>query len=188
MTQWTTEQCTRMQMAGLEAMAGLTRKFFEGFERVMELNFQTTKATLEQAQDGVVKALSVQNPREYVDLQIESIRLATDSAQRYWRQRADIVATTRAEFERVAEAQYTMGKDQFQGLIEGVVNGAASDSTSPLAAWQEAVKATTTLYESMQLTAKQALEVAENSINTATETASNGAPRRTAQASRATAG
>ncbi|MGO4305558.1 phasin family protein [Cupriavidus sp. RAF12] len=180
MTQWTAEQCTKMQMAGLEAMAGLTGKFLEGLEKVMELNIQTAKATLAQAQDGVGKALSAQNPQEFVDLQMESIRLATDNAWRYWRQRADIMATTRAEFERVAEVQYTIGKDQLQGFIEGVVNGAASDSTSPLAAWQEAVKATTTLYESMQLTAKQALEVAENSINTATEAASNGARRRAA--------
>lgn len=86
------------------------------------------------------------------------------------------------------EVQYSIGKDQLQSLIEGVVNGAASDSKSPLAAWQEAVKATTTLYESMQLTAKQALEVAENSINTATEAASNAARRRAAQASHAAAG
>ncbi len=188
MTQWTVEQCTKIQMVGLEAMVGLTGRFFEGFEKVMELNFQTAQATLAQAQDGVGKAVSAQSPQEFIDLQMESVRLAIDNASRYWRQRSDSLATTRGEFERVAEVQYKVGKDQLQGLIEGVMNGAASDSTSPLAVWQEAVKATTTLYESMQLTAKQALEVAENSINTATEAASNGARRRASQVFHATAG
>ncbi|MGO4306506.1 phasin family protein [Cupriavidus sp. RAF12] len=180
MTQWTPEQWTKVQIAGLEAMAGLSGKVLEGIEKVMELNLRTAKATLEQARDGVVKAASAQTPQEIGDLQINLFRLATDNASNYWRQRYDIVAATQAEFVRVAEVQYTTAKDQLQGVIDSVGKGAPSDSMPPLAAWQGAVGATTALYESMQWMAKQALEVAESGFGTATELAMKSARRRAA--------
>lgn len=187
MTQWTVEQCTKAQLAGLEALVGLTNKAVEGFERVAELNLQTMKTTLALTRDGVMKALSVQNPQELVDLQVELFQPAADNVLKYRRQLQDILATTRAEFEKVVEVQYTTSKGQLQGLIDSAVNNAPSGSTAPLAAWHEAVKATTTLYESIQSTAKQAVEVAENSFNMAAAAASNGARHRAAKASAAAA-
>jgi len=180
MTQWTAEQCAKVQLTGLEAMAGLANKTFEGFERVVELNLQTMKTTLAQAREGAMKAPSVQNPQELVELQIQFFQRAADNVLEYRRQLTDILAATRVEFEKVAEAQYTTNMGQLQGLIESAVSNAPSGSTPPLAAWQEAIKATTTLYESMQSTAKQAAEVAENSFNTVAEAASKGVRRRAA--------
>lgn len=183
MTQWTAEQCKKAQLAGLEALVGLTNKAVEGFEKVMELNLQTMKTTMAQTREGVMKALSVQNPQELVGLQIELFRPAADNVLAYRRQLQDILAATRAQFENVVEVQYTTSKGQLQGLLDSAVSNAPSGSTAPLAAWQEAVKATTTLYESMQMTAKQAVEVAENSFNTAAAVASKAARHRAAQAS-----
>jgi hypothetical protein len=71
--------------------------------------------------------------------------------------------------------------------MESAVSNAPTGSTVPLAAWQEAVKATTTFYESMQTTAKQAVQVAESSFNTAAEAASKSMPRRAAKASQVAA-
>ncbi|MCY1272150.1 phasin family protein [compost metagenome] len=187
MTQWTAEQCTKAQLAGLEALVGLTNKAVEGFERVTELNLQTMKTTLALTREGVKKALSVQNPQELVELQVELFQPAADSVLEYRRQLQDILAATRAEFEKVVEVQYTTSKGQLQGLIDSAVSNAPSGSTAPLAAWQEAVKATTTLYESMQSTAKQAVEVAESSFNTVAAAASNGARHHAAKASAAAA-
>lgn len=134
-----------------------------------------------------MKALSVQNPQELIELQIELFQPAADKVLEYRRQLHDILAATRAEFEKIAEVQYTTSKGQLQGLIDSAVSNAPSGSTAPLAAWQEAVKATTALYESMQSTAKQAVEVAENSFNTAAAAASKGARHRAALASPAAA-
>lgn len=183
MTQWTPEQYMKAQLAGLDAIVGLTNKAFEGFEKLTELNLRTMKTTLAQTREGVVKAMSVQNPQELLELQVQIFQPIADNALEYRHQLQEILATTRAEFAKVAEVQYSTSKGQLQAFIESAVNNAPSGSTpSPLAAWQEAIKATTTLYESMQSTAKQAVEVAESSFNTATETASKGVQRRAAQA------
>lgn len=187
MTQWTAEQCTKAQMAGLEPMAGLTNKVLEGFEKVTELNLQTMRMTLAQTREGVIKSLSVQNPQELVELQVELFQPAAESALGYRRQLQSILAASRAEFEKVVEVQYTTSKGQLQGLIESAVSSAPSGSMAPLAAWQEALSVTAALFESMQSTAKQAVEVAENSFDTAAEAASEGMRRRAAQASKGAA-
>ncbi len=187
MTEWSPEQFSKVQMAGIETLAGLTGKAFEGFEKLLELNLQTMKTALAESQEGARKALSVKDPKEFVELQIQLFQPAADNVLAYRRQLYDIFAATRAEFEKVAEAQYTAGKQGLHDFLGNVVNKTPAGSAAPLAAWQEAVNATTTLYESMQTTAKQAVQVAESSFNTAAEAASKGMQRRAAQASKVAA-
>ncbi len=182
---WTVEQCAKLQLASLEAAVGLANKAFEGFERVMELNLQTSKTTLEQTREGIRKTLSAQGPQELVELPIHLLQPVFDNSLTYRRQLQDIIAATQAEFAKVAEVQYATSKGQLQDFIDSAVHNAPSGSASPLGAWQEAIKATTTLYESMQLTAKQAAEVVESHLNTAAETASQSVRRRAVQASQA---
>jgi phasin family protein len=180
---WTVEQCKNLQSASLEAMLGLANRAFEGFGKVMELNLQTTKTSLGLSREGVLKALSAQSPQELIEVQLQLLQPVTDNALAYRRQLQDILAATRAEFAKVAEVQYATNRGQLQDFFDGAVNNAPSGPTSPLGAWQEAIRATTMLYESMQTTAKQAVEVAESSFNTAAEAASKGVRRREAQAS-----
>ncbi|MDQ0138477.1 phasin family protein [Cupriavidus necator] len=187
MTQWSPEQISKVQMAAIETFNGLTGKVFEGFEKLLELNLQTMKTALAETQDCARKALSVKDPRELIELQIELFQPAADNVLAYRRQLFEILATTRADFEKVAEVQYTAGKQGLRDLLEGVVNQVPAGPAAPLAALQEAVKATASLFESMQTTAKQAMQVAESNFNTAAEAASQGVRRRTAQASQVAA-
>ncbi|CAG9187459.1 phasin family protein [Cupriavidus pinatubonensis] len=165
MNQWTPEQYVKAQLAGLDAMVGLTNKAFEGFEKLMELNLKTMKTTLVQTGEGVMKAASVQNPQQLLELQVQVFQPLADNALEYRNQLQEILATTRSEFAKVAEVQYSTSKGQLQAIIESAVNNVPSGSTSsPLAAWQETIKATTTLYESMQSTARQAVEAASKGV------------------------
>ncbi|WP_432260976.1 phasin family protein [Cupriavidus sp. TMH.W2] len=187
MTQWSPEQFIKLQMAGIETLTGLTGKAFEGFEKLLELNLRTMKTALAETREGAKKALSVKDPQELVELQIELFQPAADNVLAYRRQLYDIFAATRAEFETVAEVQYAAGKQGLHDFLGSVVNRTPAGPAAPLAAWQEAVSATTTLYESMQTTARQAMQVAESSFNTAAQAASKGLQRRAAQASKAAA-
>lgn len=187
MNQWSPEQFSKVQMAGIETLAGLSGKALEGFGRLLELNLQTMKSALAQTQEGARKALSVKDPKEVVELQIELFQPAVDNVLAYRRQLYGIFAATRAEFEKVAEAQYTTGKQRLHDFLGSVVDKTPAGPAAPLAAWQEAVNATAAFYESIQTTTKQAVEVAESSFRTATEAASQGVRRRTAQPSQAAA-
>jgi len=174
-------------MAGIQTLAGLTGKAFEGFEKLLELNLQTMKTALAETQEGTRKALSAKDPKEFVELQMEAFQPAADRALAYRRQLFEIVAATRAEYEKVAEVQYTEGKQRLQDFLDSLANKMPDTPATPLAAWQEAINATTAFYESMQTTTKQAVQVAASSFNTAAEAASQGARRRTVQSSQTAA-
>jgi phasin family protein len=174
-------------MAGIETLAGLTGKALGGFENLLELNLATMKTALAETQERAKRFLSVKDPQEFVELQMELLQPAADNVLAYCRQLQDILAATQAEFNKVFEVQCAEGKCALQGFLESVANNVPAGSEAPLGAWQGAINATATLYESMQTTAKQAMQVAESSFNSAAEAASKGTQRRAAQVSQAAA-
>ncbi|MDW3683783.1 TIGR01841 family phasin [Cupriavidus sp. CV2] len=175
MNQLSPEQILEAQKASVDALAGLTSKAFEGFEKLLALNLQTMKAALSETNETARKALSVKNPQEWVALQIQLLKPATDKALAYRLQFFEIASATRAEFDKAAEAHYDANKRGVQRLLDS-----AAGSGPAVAAWQPVIDATHTLYETLQSTAKQAAQVAESSFSTAAEAASRSVKRRAA--------
>ncbi|KDP87466.1 hypothetical protein CF70_001145 [Cupriavidus sp. SK-3] len=187
MNQFSPEQIVNVQKASLETLMGLTNKAFEGFVSLLELNLQTMRSTLAETSEGMQRALSVKDPQELVALQIELLQSVAARAMSYRHDFIGIAASTRAEFDKVAEAHYEAGKRGVQNLVESVGSAgpAGSGAGAVLAAVQTAINATNTLYESMQSTAQQAAQVAENSFNAAADASAKAVQHRAAQTSRA---
>ncbi len=185
MNQFSQEQIVEAQKASLEILVGLTSKAFEGFERLCELNLQTMRSTLTETREGMRKALSVKDPQELMALQIELLQPVAENALSYRRHLLEIVAATRAEFDKVAETQYEANKRGMQNLMESVGSAGPAGSGAVFAAVQSAIDASNTLYETMQSTAKQAVQVAESSFNDAAVATAKVVQHRAAQTSRA---
>ncbi|WP_454743452.1 phasin family protein [Cupriavidus necator] len=179
------EQFAAAQAAGLDILAGLTSKTLDGLQKVAELNLQTMKSTLAEAQDNARKAFSAKDPGELLALQASLMQPAAEKAQVYSRQLFEIAEATRADFAKVAEAQNEENKRMMQEFIDGITKGAPNGSEAAMAAWKSALATTTSLFEAMQQTATRAVEVAGSNPNIATTAASNAAQQATAQAARA---
>jgi len=192
MTNWSPETFSKLQTTNVEAMTGLTNKMLDGLGRLLELNLQTMLSAMTDAQESTKKAMAVREPQQFFALQMELLQPATDGVLAYRRQVFDILAATRAEFDKVLEAQYAASGQGFQDLLNGLVSNAPVGSptplaASPLAACQGVVNATNAFYESMQATMKQAIQVAENGFYSTAEAASNGKRNRATPASQAAA-
>ncbi|GAB7542304.1 phasin family protein [Cupriavidus sp. CuC1] len=185
MNQFSPEKIVEAQKASLETFVGLTSKAFDGFERLLELNLQTMRSTLAETREGMKRALSVKDPQELMALQIELLQPVAEKSLSYRRHFLEIAASTRAEFDKVAEAHYEANKRGVQSLVESVGNAGPAGSEAVFAAVQTAINATTTLYETVQSTTKQAVQVAENSFDTAADAAAKVVQHRMAQTSRA---
>ncbi|MFJ4290663.1 TIGR01841 family phasin [Cupriavidus sp. NPDC089707] len=179
-----TEQLSALQTANVELLFGLTNKTITAFEKLVELNLQTIKATVAETQDNIQKAFAAKDIQELLALQASLWQPATEKAQAYRRQWIEITSATRAEFAKVAEAQYEANKRKMQDVIDNATKSAPAGSEAAVAAWQSAVSATTTLCDTMQQTTKQAIEVAESNLDIAAAAASNAARQATAQAAR----
>jgi len=187
MTNWSPEKFSKLQTTNVEAMTGLTNKMLEGLGRLFELNLQTMLSAMTDAQERTQKALAVREPQQFLAFQMELLQPATEGASAYRRQVFDILAATRAEFDKVLEAQYAASRQGFQDLLNGLVSNAPVGSSTPLAACQGVVDATSAFYESMQATMKQAIQVAENGFYSTAEAASNAKRNRATPASQAAA-
>lgn len=184
MNQLSPEQVLAAQKAMIDAMAGLTTKAVEGFEKLLALNIETTKAALSDTCEGARKALSVKHPQDFFALQVEFLNQATEKTLSYRLQFFEIASATRVEFDKAAETHYEANKRGVQRLLDNAVSAAPAGSSAAVAAWQSAIDATHTLYETMQSTAKQAAHVAQSSFNTAAEAASRSVKQPAARAVR----
>ncbi|WP_367395290.1 TIGR01841 family phasin [Cupriavidus sp. Agwp_2] len=179
------EQFAAARAASFDILAGLTSKALDGLQKVAELNLQTMKSTLAEAQDCTRKVFAATDPDERLALQASLMQPAAEKAQAYGRQLFEIAEATRADFAKVAEAQYAENKRLMQALVDGATRDAPAGSEAAMAAWKSALAATTGLFEAMQQTATRSAEVAESNLNTAANAASKAAQQATAQAARA---
>lgn len=174
MIQLSLEQWSAPKMTSFVAMADSATKVLGHIEGLLELNLETMKAALAQAEAGTMRALAVKDPQEFVALQIELCQRAADSMLTYRHRLYEVLIATRDEIDRAAEVENRASQRVQQGLLETMVNAAPSGSAAAsLAAWQEVVNATNTFYGSLLSTMAQATQVAESTFNSAATATSN---------------
>ncbi|MEZ0606052.1 phasin family protein [Paraburkholderia sp. IW21] len=179
------EQFAAGQKANLDTLFGLTRTAFEGWQRLVELNLQAARSTLAEEQDSVLLALSVRDPQELAMLPARMMQPTAGKMQSYSREVFAIVTAMQTGFAKVAEAQYEAHNRRVQMLVDTVAQSAPAGSEAAVAALKSAVTATGTLYETVQRTTRQAVEVTESNFNIAAAEASKATQHALRQAWRA---
>jgi len=163
-----TEQFAANQKANLEVLIGLSTKAFEGVEQLAALNLQVAKTSLGEVADTALAALSVKDPQSLLALQASALQPSADKAAAYGRQVYDIIAATKAEFEKAA-AQSTAGAQDFvSASIEALSKSAPAGSENGIALWKSAIATANNAFEGMTKAAQQATEVAEANYTAAT--------------------
>jgi len=171
----TAEQIAAAHKANMETMFGLTQKAFEGVEKLVELNLQATKAAMAETANSAQAMLSVKDAQELLALQAALMQPLADKTMAYSRHLYDIASGTRAEFSKAAEAQATDTQKKFMAVVDNAAQNAPAGSETAMGMMKSAVSAGNTAMESVQKAVKQATEIAEANINTATAQAASAA-------------
>ncbi len=178
------EQIQAAQAAGLDILSGLANKGLDGLQKLVEVNLRPVKSTLADAQEATCKFLAAKDAADLFALQASLLQPAIEKAQAYQRELFEIAAAARGDFAKVADAQFEESKRKMQDVIDNAAKGAPAGSEPALAAWQSAMAAGATLCETMQQTAKQAMEAAENNLNVVSAAGAKAAQQATAQPAR----
>lgn len=149
------QQLVAAQQAGLEALFGLTNKVFEGFEKLVVLNLQVSKAALAENQEILTKAFSVSNPSELAALPASLSQPLAEKVAAYGRKVHEIVSSVQGELSAAASAQFQQHQRDAQGFVENLAKNAPAGSESAVAAWNSAFSAATATYETANKAAKQ---------------------------------
>jgi phasin family protein len=171
----TAEQIAAAHKANMETMFGLTQKAFEGVEKLVELNLQATKAAMAETANSAQAMLSVKDAQELLALQAALMQPLADKTMAYSRHLYDIASGTSAEFSKAAEAQATDTQKKFMAVVDNAAQNALAGSETAMGMMKSAVSAGNTAMESVQKAVKQATEIAEANINTATAQAASAA-------------
>jgi phasin family protein len=168
--------------ANLDAFFGLAGKVFEGVKKLVALNLQVIRSTLAEAQENLTKVPGTPEPQQWFALQAGFIGPFAEKSLSYSRQVFDIASTTQAEVTQLAQAHYERYNDRVQALVEETAKPAPAGSEAAIAAWKSAIAATTTLYETLQKTGQQAVQVAGSNFDALTATPSKAVRSNSGQA------
>ncbi|KVC58988.1 phasin family protein [Burkholderia stagnalis] len=171
----TQELVSSAQRANLEAVYGLAGTMLEGVGKLAELNARYTRSALEGAWVAVQNAID--KPQDWTAVQGSIAAPAAEKLQSYSREFLGIVSSTQAEVLRVAQAGGDAYVQRIQAFVEDATRNASSGPEAAVAAWNSAIVAANTLYQTLGNTGQQAVEVARSNFDVAVAAASKSAKR-----------
>ena len=156
-----TEQFAATNKANFETLMGMTAKAFEGVEQLTALNMQVVKASLDEATETGLAALSAKDPQALFALQATLLQPSTEKATAYGKQVTAIVASIKADVEKVAGQQAAAAQSSFTALIEAAGKNAPAGSGNGLELFKSAMATANNAYDGFQKAGRQATETAE---------------------------
>jgi phasin family protein len=165
------EQIAATNKANLDNLFGLSNKAFAGVEKLVELNLTASRAALAESAAHAQAVMGVKDAQELIALQTSFIQPLAEKSAAYSRHIYDIAQGTGAEFTKSLEGKAAEGQHAVQSYIESALKNAPAGSEQAVAFFKQAVTASNTAVESVQKAVKQAADMAESHIQTATETA-----------------
>ncbi len=163
-----TEQFAATNKANFEVLMGLTAKAFEGVEQITALNMQVVKASLDDATESGLAALSAKDPQALLALQATLLQPNTEKASAYGKQVYGIVAGIKASVEKVASQQAAAAQSSFTALVEAAGKNAPAGSGNGIDLFKSAMATANNVFDGMQKAGRQAAETAEANFAAAT--------------------
>lgn len=153
--------------AQLAMITALTSKAFESVEKIVDLNMNAVKASLEESTLAARQLMAIKDPQELVALSTAQAQPTAEKAMAYSRHLASIASTTQAEFTKAAEAQIAETNRKVLALVEEVSKNAPAGSEQVVAMMKSAIGNANAGYEQLTKTTKQAVEAMEGNLNNA---------------------
>jgi phasin family protein len=153
--------------AQLALITALTNKAFESVEKVIDLNMNVAKASLEESTANVQQLMSAKDPQEFFSLSSAQAQPTAEKAFAYSRHLASIASSAQAEFAKAAEAQIAETNRKVIALVDEVSKNAPAGSENAIAFVKSAIGNANAGYEQVTKTTKQAVEALETNMNTA---------------------
>ncbi|HYD79660.1 MAG TPA: TIGR01841 family phasin [Paucimonas sp.] len=182
------EQFSAATKANFEAqvalMTSLSNKMFEGVEKVVDLNLNVVKASLEESNTAAKQMLAAKDLQEVFSLTAAQVQPNAEKAIAYGRHLVSIASSTQAEFTKAAEEQIAETNRKVVALIDEVTKNAPAGSETVVAFVKSAIGNANAGFEQLSKSTKQAVEVIESNLNTAVNQFSQAASKTAAKASK----
>ncbi len=167
----TAEQLMNNQKASIATFFELGQKAFEGVEKLVELNLQVARTTMDEVSEQTKAALSAKDAQELLALSTSMLQPSAEKAAAYSRHLYDIATATSAEVSKLAEGQMSEAQKKFMTVVDTAVKNAPAGSENAVVMVKSAIAAANNAFDSVQKAAKQATDVAEANFQAISNTA-----------------
>jgi phasin family protein len=162
------QQVLNSQKSAIEALVSIQNSMFGGFEKLVDLNLKALKATLDEVSDKSQQVVNVKDAQEAVAMTSNMVQPNADKAMAYSKHVYDIMTSVQADLAKLSEAHLAEGKKHMHDAIDQLTQHAPAGSESAVAMLKSGIAQANTAFESMTQAAKQAAEVAEKNLASAT--------------------
>ena len=164
----TPAQFTEIQKGQMDAAIALSQTWFDAAERFVELNIAAAKATLEESVERTQALLSARDVQELLALSGGMTQPTLEKAVSYSRNAYSIANGASTEVSRIVEAQIAENNKQVANLIDFAAKNSPAGSEPAVSMLKSAVAAANTAYDTFARATRQAVEMAESNVSTAT--------------------
>ncbi len=165
----TPENMTEAQRQNLDAMIKLSHKAFEGVEKMVELQLNAAKASLQETAEKFNALMSVKDAQEVVALNKEMAAPNTEKALAYSRAIYDIASQTSGEVQRLVDAQIAEANKKLVDTLEEFAKTAPAGSEAVIQMMKSSLTAANSAYETANKAARQVVEMAERNLRAAAD-------------------
>jgi phasin family protein len=173
----TPEQMSAAQKANLETLAGLTNQALKSVEKLVELNMQIAKNSLNESMANAKKTLEVRDIQQLIAAQAEMIQPMAERMMNYGRDLYEIAQDNSKAFTKTAEAEIAAGQKKLQSMVDEWTKSAPAGSEAAVQMMKQAISAANNSYETSQKAIKHAIEVAQANMQNAADTVTKAATK-----------
>lgn len=166
----TPDQIQAAAKANVEAVLTAATTQFAAVEKLAGLNANAVKAAFEDSIANARALAGAKDVQEFVGLQSTFAQPAIDKAIAYSKSVYEVATQTNAEFSKLAERRIAEWNENFVSLLDKAVKNAPAGSDIAVTAVKQMIAAASSAYDNLTKVARQAAEIAEANVATATET------------------
>jgi len=158
---------SQMNAAGLDAATRFTRISMDNAERVISLQLQYAKGTLEQASAAAKAASGAKDVQELLSVRTRSAENAVEWLMNYSRSMYEVASEAQSEFSKLAEERMTSFQQAVTETVEQAARTAPGGSDAAVAAMKSSLAATTAAFDTFNKAAKNVASYADAGIRAA---------------------
>lgn len=153
--------------------AGMTaaKTNFDAAERLVALNLNAARASMEDGSAALRALLAVKSPAELAALQTAFVKPAAEKAVAYYRASYEILAQSVEAAVKPFEAKVAELNGAFTAQFEKAAKSAPAGSEAAIAAMRNAIVAANSTFDSVNKATRKVVELTEKNLTASTDAA-----------------
>ncbi len=176
-----TEQFAELNNATLEQAMRLAQVALDNTERLVKLQLDAAKATLEDNAKNTKALSEVRDFQDFVNLRTKLTESSVEKAMGYSRSVYEVASEVHAEVSKLVEDGLAAYTKNIANLVEKAAKNAPAGSDAAVSALKSTVAATTAAIDTLTKASKQVASFADASVKAATQATTTAAKATTAR-------